>query len=299
MVWIIGRTQANGKADFPAVNALQAQYKLTPLSQWGKRYVAPGDLPTDPNVDMNTPPVEKVASMDAMTFFSRLALLMKNNPPAVADAPMVAKLAGMGVIPGQPFDLNKKGSDAAKAIADGLDDGKKRIVELGHDPGNATMRNGWMITLKDIGTYGTNYDARAGIAWVGLGANIPQDAVYPMAREDCDGNPLNGANKYVIHFDKGQTPPVNAFWSVTMYNEKQAFVANPIDRYAIGDRDELKFNPDGSLDLYLQHDSPGKDKEPNWLPAAAGSFNVMMRIYWPKEPVLNSAWAPPPIKKVS
>jgi hypothetical protein len=298
MVWIIGRTQANCKADFPAVHALQAQYKMTPLSQWGKRYVPPTDVPTDPNVDMNTPPVEKVASMDAMTFFGRLALLMKNNSPAVADAPMVAKLAGMGIIPGKPFDLNKKGRDAAKAIVEGLEDGKKRVVEFGRNPGNATMRNEWMITLRDIGVYGTNYDARAGIARVGLGANIPQDAVYPLARVDCDGNPLNGANKYVIHFEKGQTPPVNAFWSVTMYNEKQAFVANPIDRYAIGDRDELKFNPDGSLDLYLQHDSPGKNKEPNWLPAAVGSFNVMMRMYWPKEAVLNGAWAPPPIKKV-
>jgi hypothetical protein len=298
MVWIIGRTQANGEADFSAVNALQAQYKLTPLSQWGMRYVPPSDVRADPNVDMNTPPVERVASMDAMTFFSGLALLMKNNPPAVADAPMAAKLASMGVIAGQPFDLNKKGTDAARAIVDGLEDGKKRIVELGHAPGNATLKNGWMVTLKDIGTYGTNYDAGAGIARVGLGANIPQDAVYPLARVDCDGNSLNGANKYMIHFDQGKTPPVNAFWSVTMFNEKQAFVTNPMGQHAIGDRDALKFNPDGSLDLYLQHDSPGKDKESNWLPAAAGSFNVMMRMYWPKEPVLSGVWAPPPIKKV-
>ena len=119
------------------------------------------------------------------------------------------------------------------------------------------------------------------------------------SRVDGDGQPLNGANKYVVHFDKGQTPPVNAFWSLTMYNAKQAFVANPINRYAIGDRDKLKFNPDGSLDIYVQHDSPGKDKESNWLPADAGSFNVVMRMYWPKETAFNGTWTPPPIKKMS
>jgi hypothetical protein len=150
-----------------------------------------------------------------------------------------------------------------------------------------------------MGTYGPNYGARAGVAWVGLGANLPQDAVYPVDRVDADGNALNGANKYVIHFDKGQTPPANAFWSLTMYNDRQFFVSNSINRYAIGDRDRMKFNPDGSLDIYIQHDSPGKEKESNWLPADAGSFNVIMRMYWPKDLVLSGAWTPPPIKKVS
>jgi hypothetical protein len=248
---------------------------------------------------MKLSPVEVVAAMDAATFFNKLAVLMKNNPPAVADGPIVAKLASIGIVPGQPFDLNKKGSDAAKAVSDGVEDGKKKVMELGHNPGNGKIVNGWTLILRDIGTYGTDYDARAGIAWVGLGANIPQDAIYPLARVDAEGNPLNGANKYVIHFDKGQTPPTNAFWSVTMYNAKQAFVANPINRYAIGDRDKLKFNADGSLDIYLQHDSPGKDKESNWLPADAESFNIALRIYWPKESVSNGTWTPPPIRKVS
>jgi hypothetical protein len=299
MAWIIGRTQTNGKSDFKAVNAIQAQYKLTPLRAWGKPYTPPSDVPTDPKADMKTPPVDAVAAMDAATFFNRLAMLMKNNPPAAADAPMVAKLASIGVVPGQSFDLNKNGSDTAKAITDGVDDGKKKVAELAHNPWNNKPVNGWMITTRDIGIYGTNYDARAGIDCVGLGANIPDDAVYPLARSDGDGNPLNGANKYVVHFDKRQTPPVNAFWSLTAYTAKQTFVANPINRYAIGDRDKLKFNPDGSLDIYLQHDSPGKAKESNWLPADAGSFNVSLRLYWPKEQVLTGAWTPPPIKKVS
>jgi hypothetical protein len=248
---------------------------------------------------MKTPPIEVVAAMDAATFFNRMAMLMKNNPPAAADAPTVAKLANIGIVPGQPFDLNKNGSEAAKAIADGVEDGKKKVIELGHNPGNAKLTNGWIIMVKNIGSYGTNYDARAGVAWVGFGANIPDDAIYPLTRVDADNNPLNGANKYVIHFDKDQTPPVNAFWSLTMYNAKQAFVANPINRYAIGDRGKMKFNPDGSLDIYLQHDSPGKAKESNWLPADADSFNLILRMYWPKQQVLSGTWTPPPIQKAT
>lgn len=225
MVWIIGRTQTNGKADFKAVNAIQAQYKLTPLSVWGKPYTPPDNVPTDLKVDMKTPPVEAVAGMDAARFFNRLAMLMKNNPPAAADAPMLTKLARIGVLPGQPFDLNKNGTESGKAIANGVEDGKKKLMELGHNPRNGRLADGWRIIVKEIGSYGMNYDARAGVAWVGLGANIPEDAIYPMLRVDADGNPLNGANRYVIHFDKDQTPPVNAFWSLTMYNAKQAFVA--------------------------------------------------------------------------
>ncbi|MGB6191457.1 MAG: DUF1254 domain-containing protein [Terracidiphilus sp.] len=296
MVWLIGRTQTNGKSDYAAVHAIQAGYRLTPLSAWGKPYT-PAQGTTDPSVDMKASPVETVAAMDASAFFSRLAALMQANSPAPEDAPMVARMAAIGVVPGQQFTISKNGADIGKAIADGVNDGKQRVKDLGQNPGNIKIVNGWMIATKDIGTYGTNYDARAGVAWAGLGANIPDDAVYPLARTDGEGQPLDGANRYVIHFDKGQTPPVNALWSLTMYNAKQAFVANPLNRYAIGDRDRLKFNPDGSLDIYLQHESPGKEKESNWLPADAGSFNVAMRLYWPKEPVLSGIWTPPPIKK--
>jgi hypothetical protein len=297
LVWIIGRTQTNGKADYGAVHAIQDGYKLTPVSVWGKPYTPPKDVPVDPKANMKTPPVELVGAMDAATFFNRLAMLMKNNPPATADGTMVAKMASIGIAPGQPFDLNKNGSDAAKAISDGVEDGKKRAVELGQNPGIAKIMNGWMLITSVVGEFGTNYEARTGVAVFGLGANVVADAFYPVARVDGDGQPLNGANKYLVHFDKVQTPPVNAFWSLTMYNAKQAFVANPIDRYAIGDRDKLTFNSDGSLDIYVQHDSPGKDRESNWLPADAGSFNVVMRMYWPKETAFNGAWSPPPIKK--
>ena len=153
--------------------------------------------------------------------------------------------------------------------------------------------NGWSIS-RDVGRYGVDYRHRAVIALVGLGANLPEDAIYPMTGVDGDGKTLNGRNNYVIKFPKGQLPPVQAFWSLTMYNARRFFVANPIDRYAIGDRDQLKFGADGSLTLYLQHDSPGKENESNWLPAPEGDFNLILRIYWPRPEALSGAWAPPP-----
>src|SRR5262249_61317532 len=131
------------------------------------------------------------------------------------------------------------------------------------------------------------------IALVGLGANLTEDACYPMARADSDGTPLTGKSTYVIHFTKDQLPPVNAFWSLTMYNEKQAFVDNPINRYTLGDRSALTYNADSSLDLYVQHENPGPERLPNWLPAPAGSFNLLLRLYWPKQAGLDRPRAPP------
>ncbi len=319
MVWIIGRTQCNGKADYAAVNAIQRQYTLTPLSFFGKPYTPPGFGPADPKVDVKTPPVTQVAKMDAATFFNRLALLMKDNPPAPADAPMVKKLAGLGIVPGKPFDpaavdpMAMKGLEKAvwwvKAFFDAAAKGTqgaieesaltKEVLEVLNNAVRRVLlnvKNGWMIPPMELGRFGTDYALRAYVALYGFGANWPEDAVYPSAPKDSRGRQLNGAHRYVLHFAQGG-PPVNAFWSLTMYNSKQAFVPNPIDRYAIGDRDKLKFNPDGSLDLYIQNESPGKDQESNWLPAPKDDFNVILRLYWPKKPILDGSWVPPGINR--
>jgi hypothetical protein len=136
---------------------------------------------------------------------------------------------------------------------------------------------------------------------IGLGANRPQDAVYPTSMKDAEGRKYSGANKYVMHFPKGQLPPVTGFWSLTMYNSEYFFVANPLNRYSISARQNLKSNPDGSTDLYIQNESPGKDKESNWLPAPAGDFVLMLRMYWPNEKspsIINGTWKIPPVKKV-
>ena len=149
-----------------------------------------------------------------------------------------------------------------------------------------------------MGVYGDYYLKRAIVALVGLGANVPEDAIYPLNLGDADGKPLIGTNKYVLHFAKNEIPPVSAFWSVTLYDKDGFPTANALNRNAIGDRDALTFNADGSLDLYFQDESPGKDKEPNWLPAPTGDFNLTMRMYAPKLEVLDGRWAPPPVKKV-
>ncbi len=234
--------------------------------------------------------------MEPATFFARLAGLLKDNPPTAEDKAMVEKLKMIGVIPGQPFNPAKLDPIVTKGLEQGVTAGRESILSEAKKP-QGKMVNGWDV-MSNIGRYGTNYLFRAVVALVGLGANLPEDAIYPHAKVDADGKPLTGANRYTIHFGKGQLPPVGAFWSITMYNSKQFFVANSIDRYAIGDRDKLKFNDDGSLTLYVQNESPGKDRESNWLPAPKDSFNLFMRLYWPKKEIIDGTWKPPVVERV-
>ena len=285
MVWIIGRTQTNGKEDYAAVHALQDQYKLTPLSAFGKAAAPAAGVPVDLKVDMKTPPVEQVARLDANAFFSRLNALMNENPPTTADAEALKRFAPLGLAPGKPFDLKALDPAVAKSLQDAVRNGLARIAAEAK-AGHGQALNGWEF-MTDVGQYGTNYLWRAVVAMVGLGANLPGDAIYPRATKDADGQPLTGTNDYVVRFPQGQLPPVRAFWSITLYNSKQFFASNPIHRYAIGDRDKLKFDDDGSLTIYIQNQSPGKDKESNWLPAPKDSFNVVMRLYWPTKEILE------------
>jgi hypothetical protein len=296
MVWLLGRTQTNGKEDYAAVRAIQDQYKLTPLSAWGKDYKPPDNAPVAAGIDVKTPPVEQVAKMDAATFYARLNTLMKDNPPANADASAVNSIAAIGVAPGTTFDLKSLDPAVAKSVEGSVKTAQAKIVAEARKPHGKKV-NGWDV-MTNLGRYGTDYLFRSVVAIVGLGANLPEDAIYPRATEDTDGQPLTGANSYVVHFPKGQLPPVNAFWSLTMYNSKQFFVQNPINRYAIGDRDKLKFNDDGSLTINIQHESPGKEKESNWLPAPADQFNMFMRLYWPKKEIEDGAWKMPGVERV-
>ena len=296
MGWIIGRTQTNGPADYPAVHAIQDGFKLTPLSAFGKRYVAPlGNV--DPNVDMKTPPVEQLKKMSAEAFFDRLATLLKANPPPASEAPILDKLKTIGIVPGEKFEFAKLDPVMAKGLEKSIDVALEKLRAAAKETGDGA--NGWRIPPKLLGNYGSDYGLRAAVALVGLGANLPQDAVYPSAYVDEEGKPLDGANAYVIHFDKGATPPVDAFWSVTLYGADSFFVANPINRYAISSWMNLKKNADGSIDIYVQRDSPGKDKEANWLPSGDKDFNLTLRMYWPKEKppsILDGSWKPPPVK---
>ncbi|KWR91080.1 DUF1254 domain-containing protein [Cupriavidus sp. IDO] len=298
MVWLIGRTQTNGKRDYPAVHRIQDQYRLTPLSAWEKgTRPAPEKLaPRSPMLDTKSSPVEQVAAMDAQAFFTRFAALLPANPPAAADAAMVEKMRRMGLEPGVPFKTTVLEPSTARAVQEGASAALAAIVE-GARKGNADAGNGWVMH-RDLGNYGTNYGRRAAVAWVGLGANLPQDAIYASARSDANGKPLIGGARYVMHFDKGQLPPAKAFWSLTLYNERQAFAANPIGRYAIGSRDRLRYNRDGSLDIYIQHERPAAGKQANWLPAPPEAINMMLRAYWPEQALLDGNWMPPAVQQV-
>jgi hypothetical protein len=294
-VWIIGRTQTNGKPDYAAVHAMQQKYKLTPLSAWGKPYVAPISVPVQQGVDTKTPPVEQVRKMDARSFFSRLASLLKRNPPAAADASSVERFRAIGLEPGKSFEPKNLDPAAAKELESSIADAQAKITTEAKKPHGKNL-NGWEF-MPEIGRYGTDYLWRAVVALIGLGANLPEDAIYPRATVDSDGQPLTGASQYVLHFAPGEFPPVGGFWSVTLYNDKQFFVENPINRYAIGDRDKLKIDDDGALNLYIQNQSPGKDLESNWLPAPKSSFNLFMRLYWPKKEVIEGTWKPPKVER--
>jgi len=298
IVWILGRIYCTGTPeDYAAVHALQDQFGLVPLSSYGKPYTPPAGT-VDPSLDMKTAIRDQVNRMDAVSYFNLLAQLMKANPPAAADAPELAKFAKIGLVPGKDFDASKLDADFVKRIPQVAFDRIMLQFKVGKSIKNV---NGWMYD-SEAGVYGTDYLNRAFITAIGLGANRIQDAVYPTSLKDAEGKAYDGANKYVIHIPKGQLPPVRGFWSVTMYDANYFFVANPINRYSISARQNLKANPDGSIDLYVQNQSPGADKESNWLPAPKDKFILMLRLYWPNEKspsIINGTWKPPACKKVT
>lgn len=296
-VWIIGRTQTNGPKDYEAVAKVQDGYRLTPLSQWGKP-AKPMKAKIDPTVDMKTPPLLQVDNMPAGQYFGYASELLKLNSPHITDWSLLARLKRIGFQPGKHFDFEKAAPDVRTALERAVADALKQMKDK--TPTLARVVNGWQMNTDTMGVYGNYYLKRAIVAQVGLGANQPVDAVYPLCVSDSEGQPLNGANHYVLHFNKDELPPVHAFWSVTMYDAQGFPVVNPLNRFAIGDRDELKYNPDGSLDIYLQSDSPGTERESNWLPSPAqGQLGITMRLYEPKAPILDGRWNPPAIKKVS
>ena len=293
-VWIIGRTKTDGPADYDAVHKIQAGYKITPLSQWGREPTAP-EVKIDPSVDMKTPPKIQVDTMPADKYFAYAAELIKLHPPHITDQPIIAQLKRIGFEVGKSFDLDKADPAVKKGLASAAEDAQK-LMEW-KVPTLARIANGWSMNTDTMGVYGNYYLKRAIVTQLGLGANLPEDAIYPLNLADDTGKPLDGASNYVLHFDKGQTPPVNAFWSVTLYDPQGFQVANPLNRFAVSSWMPFKYNSDGSLDLYFQNESPGADKEANWLPAPKGPYNLTMRLYAPKAEALTGKWNPPPVTR--
>jgi hypothetical protein len=294
-VLIIGRTKTDGPPDYDAVHKIQAGFNIMPLSQWGKSS-EPVVGKVDPSIDMKTPPKIQVDTMPADKFFAYAAELLKVQPPHITDEPIIARLKRIGFEPGKSFDLDKVDPAIKTALETAPEDAQKLMQWK--IPTLARVANYWSMNTDTMGVYGNYYLKRAIIAQQGLGANVPGDAIYPLNLGDETGKPLDGANKYAIHFDKGATPPAEAFWSITLYDSEGYQVANSLNRFAVSSWMPFKYNPDGSLDLYFQNESPGADKEANWLPAPAGPFNLTMRLYAPKSEALTGKWNPPPIVKV-
>jgi hypothetical protein len=298
IVWLLGRIYCTGTPeDYAAVHALQDQFRLVPLSSYGKDYTPPA-ASVDSSIDMKTAVRDQVNRMDTVSYFRLLADLMKANPPAAADALELEKLAQIGLVPGKDFDASKLNADFVKRIPQVAFDRIMLQFKVGK---SVKHLKGWMFDTE-AGVYGTDYLNRAFITAIGLGANRIQDAVYPTSLKDADGKDYDGANKYIMHFPKGELPPVSGFWSITMYDSGYFFVANPINRYSISARQALKTNADGSTDIYIQHESPGADRESNWLPAPASKFILMLRMYWPNEKspsIIDGTWTPPAARRVA
>lgn len=292
--WFIVEMAAAGPVDFPKIHPLQDQLKITPLSSWGKPYTPPNNVAVDPAVDLSATPYDQVRLMTGEMFFSKLATLLKDNPPYPEDAKMIERLRRIGVEPGKPFDPGK----LDPAVRTGINEAPFMVWhKFATGPFDAKSPNGWG-TILNIGRFGTDYATRAFVAYFGLGAGVKEDIIYPTTFVDGDGWALDGGHRYVVHFDKDfLSLPANGVWSISVYREN-FYAHNKLERYGLPPGNP-KYNPDGSLDVYLQADSPGPDKEANWLPTPeSGMFNATLRIYNPKPEALDPAHRFPPVQRV-
>ncbi|WP_030988745.1 DUF1254 domain-containing protein [Streptomyces sp. NRRL WC-3744] len=287
-VWVIGRTQTNGPDDYKFVNDIQDGYTITP------RTPAPG--PAEQGAEPATgEPLSLVNGLSAVDFFRRGAELLRMHPPHATDFSVLARIAGLGLVPGRPFTDSDFTPEQLAEIQAGVDEAQQQMLAARTSLGRQV--NGWAVVTENIGVYGNDYFQRAVVSMVGLGANQPEDAVYPVLGVDADGEPLVGERDYVLHFDADEMPPVSAFWSVTMYDAAGFQAPNELNRFALGDRDRLNYNGDGSLDILIGHARPGPEREANWLPAPTGPLGVTLRLYAPRPEVLSGRWAPPAVRK--
>jgi hypothetical protein len=293
--WVLVQISAGSADDFPSIHALQDELKVTPLSAWGQRYSPPHTVPVDPGVDLTATPFDQVRLMSGEMFFRRLAELLHDNPPYPEDGPMLRKLKLLGIEPGKEFNPEK----LDPKVRAGLNEAPWNVWKLlAEGPYTMANANGW-INMLNLGRYGTDYNTRAFIAYAGLGALSSEDAVYPSAFVDGAGNALDAAYRYVMHFPKNGLPPsASGVWSLSPYRDN-FYVHNPIERYGILSSMPLKYNPDGSLDIYIQAGSPGTEKESNWLPIPpSGVFNLTTRVYQPEKRMLDGTYRLPPITRV-
>jgi hypothetical protein len=300
--WLAIRIQTEALDDLPKVHAIQEQCSLTPLSMYGKPYTPPAGvvnskIPTTPG------PSPQVNAMDGKKFFVKASEWFNKVPfPKADQAAGVDKiLAEIGIKHGQKFDYESLSAEQKKALDIAVKKVQDEFREIEAKPASiGPLKNGWVIPDPATGNFGTNYRLRAAIAFVGFGANLTADALYPLLVQDSKGKLLDGGKKYTLTFAKGQLPPAGAFWSVTMYQD-HFLVPNKAKKYAVSSWMNPKTNSDGSVTIYMQPTSPGADLERNWLPSSAKipGMTPLMRLYWPLPDALNGKWVPPPAVEVA
>lgn len=293
-MWVLGRTQTHGPTDYAAVHQFQDQLQLQPLEARTKReFTTPIEIGFNPE----TAPDQELERMDAATFFTYGLKLLALHPAHVQDQPMLARMRRMDLLPDLSFRFADLAAPHRAALQHAAEEAHRRMAWRASHQGN--IRNRWAMLTESIGVYGTHYLARATVAKLGLGANCPEDAVYPLHLGEEDGTSLQGSWHYTIRFPENQMPPVEGFWSLTVYGEDGFPVDNPLSRYALSSWMPMQRAEDGGLEIYLQHESPGKQREANWLPVPRGAFNLTLRLYAPKTEVLLGQWAPPPVLRAS
>lgn len=290
-----GRIYTAGPDDYAAVHAIQDQLSLVPLSAWGTHYTPPTDVPLEPGVQ-DTPVPAQINALTAEEFFNRLNELLITNPPEPDDPETVARLTALGVAPGDTFAIGAYPAEVQSAIDDGVAAARQAILE--EEPNLGEHVNGWAVA-RDLGRYGTRYLYRAAWTYFGVGGNLAEDAIYPLAVVDGEGQFLDGAHRYTLHFTEDELPPVNAFWSVTMYDADSYLVPNEIDVHAVGDRSGLHYADDGSLTIAVQAEQPDNTSTTNWLPAPrSGRFKLALRLYHPREEASKGIWRPPALRRL-
>ncbi|NLR94408.1 DUF1254 domain-containing protein [Flammeovirga agarivorans] len=297
--WMLGRVQVDNDKDGKSeVKNFYNEMIVRPLAERGNsKYKAPKGTYKPAN---EVVPMKAVDDLEITAFYNKMMELLLTNPPQEADKAFIEKLAEVGITPGGNFDITAFTSEEQKAIKAIPSNVQKLFAHLTAHPDKNLVQNGWFVVTKGLGEYGTNYALRAYVTKIGFGANTAEDAIYPNAAIDVEGNKFNGSNQYILHFDADKLPPVKGFWSITMYNKEGFLVDNTIDRYNLSNKKELQYNEDGSLDIYIQATAP-EGMESNWLPSttAGVEFELTFRMYWPSEAILNRTWVMPGVKKVN
>ena len=294
-VWIHGWFEACGRENVELVHCVQDEFRLIPLSEWCSSSVQHG-LPVRTDVDEKTTPQEHVDKFDARCFYTRLSRLMERNPAQECDSDIVAQFERAGFFPCEDFAFEMLPAETAQAMEAAVSAAQLRIAEAEKNPPHYKKVNGWSLHIHP-GRYQKNYLGRAADARSGIVAAVADDVLCFHTGTDQTGEPLKGSNRYVINFSGDLLPPVNAFWSITLYDSRQHLVANSMLRHAIGDRDRLRVNPDNSLSIHIQHDWPGTDNDSNWLPAPKETFSLALKMYWPKPDAVAGTWRPPTVMR--